>query len=80
VTLGFRAEDASVAEGEAEIGSKVYSLELLGEATMVTMRVGGTIVSVKSGKEYRVEIGEPVHGHIPASICHLFDITTGERL
>ena len=80
VTLGFRAEDASVAGSGAEIGSRVYSLELLGEATMVTMRVGGTIVSVKSGKEYRVEIGEPVHAHIPASICHLFDITTGERL
>ena len=80
VTLGFRAEDASVAEGTAEANSKVYSLELLGEATMVTMKVGKTIVSVKSGKEYRAEIGEAVHANIPADICHLFDISTGERL
>ncbi|MEO1640517.1 MAG: sn-glycerol-3-phosphate ABC transporter ATP-binding protein UgpC [Pseudomonadota bacterium] len=80
VTLGFRAEDASVAESGGEIGSKVYSLELLGEATMVTMRVGGTIVSVKSGKEYRAEIDDAVHAAVPAEICHLFDKTTGERL
>ncbi|MEJ8563107.1 ABC transporter ATP-binding protein [Yoonia sp. GPGPB17] len=80
VTLGFRAEDASVAEGTAEINATVYSLELLGEATMVTMRVGNTIVSVKSGKEYRAEIDEPVHANIPADICHLFDQKTGECL
>ena len=80
VTLGFRAEDASVAAGEAAANSTVYSLELLGEATMVTMRAGGTILSVKSSKEYRTEIGDAVSAHIPAEICHLFDTGTGARL
>ena len=80
VTLGFRAEDATVAESEAQANSKVYSLELLGEATMVTMRAGGTIISVKSGKEYRAEIGDQVSANIPAEICHLFDAESGERL
>ncbi|MEJ6403890.1 ABC transporter ATP-binding protein [Yoonia sp. 2307UL14-13] len=80
VTLGFRAEDASVAANEAQANSKVYSLELLGEATMVTMRAGGTIISVKSAKDYRAEIGDPVSASIPAEICHLFDSETGERL
>ncbi len=80
VTLGFRAEDASVADGEGDANSKVYSLELLGEATMVTMRAAGTIISVKSNKDYRVEIGDPVSASIPANICHLFDRESGERL
>ncbi len=80
VTLGFRAEDASVAAGAAEVNSSVYSLELLGEATMVTMRAGGTIVSVKSGKDYRANIGEPVHANIPVEACHIFDAVSGERL
>ena len=80
VTLGFRAEDASVATGASQANSKVYSLELLGEATMVTMRVANTIISVKSGKEYRAKIGDPVHADIPAEICHLFDAVSGERL
>lgn len=80
ITLGFRAEDASVVTTAAQVKSTVYSLELLGEATMVTMRAGGTILSVKSGKEYRTEIGNIVSASIPASICHLFDDKTGERL
>ena len=80
VTLGFRAEDASVSAGQGRANSKVYSLELLGEATMVTMRAAGTIISVKSGKDYRAEIGDPVSADIPADICHLFDASTGERL
>ena len=80
VTLGFRAEDASVAQGPAQANSQVYSLELLGEATMVTMRAAGTIISVKSDKDYRTQIGDAVHATIPADICHLFDTKTGERL
>ena len=80
VTLGFRAEDASVAAASAEANSTVYSLELLGEATMVTMRAGGTILSIKSDKDYRTKIGDPVSAIIPADICHLFDRTSGERI
>lgn len=80
ITLGFRAEDAAVAAGEGNANSEVYSLELLGEATMVTMRAAGTILSVKSGKDYRTQIGDPVSATIPADICHLFDKATGERL
>lgn len=80
VTLGFRAEDAQVSDGNAQANSVVYSLELLGEATMVTMRAGGTILSVKSGKDYRIKIGEPVSATISADICHLFDRTSGERM
>jgi len=80
ITLGFRAEDASVAGSTAQANSTVYSLELLGEATMVTMRAGGTILSVKSGKDYRTQIGDPVSVSIPAAICHLFNSETGERL
>lgn len=82
VTLGFRAEDASVAEAQADaqIKSPVYSMELLGEATMVTMRVAGALVSVKASKDYRIDIGETVGVKVPASICHLFDSESGERI
>ena len=63
VTLGFRAEDASISSTEAQIAAPVYSLELLGDATMVTARVGGVVVAVKADKEYRAEIGDPVHAN-----------------
>ena len=79
VTLGFRAEDAALAE-DGEIGANIYSLELLGDATMVTVRAGGALISIKADKTFRAEIGDPIVGSIPASICHLFDTKTGNRL
>jgi len=82
VTLGFRAEDASISDGteSAQVSAQVYSMELLGEASMVTMRAGGTIVAIKADKDFSANIGDSFHASIPASICHLFDKTSGERL
>ncbi|MEM8916617.1 MAG: ABC transporter ATP-binding protein, partial [Pseudomonadota bacterium] len=39
--LGFRAEDATLSESQAEITAPIYTLELLGDATMLTVRAGG---------------------------------------
>lgn len=80
VTLGYRAEDATVGAENPSINAPVYSMELLGDATMVTFRIGGTIAIVKAGKDFRAKIGETVTAAIPASICHLFDATTGDHL
>ncbi len=79
VTLGFRAEDASLS-AKGEIAAPIYSLELLGDATMITVKAGGALVSIKAPKDYRAEIDTPVSASIPASICHLFDARSGERL
>ncbi len=79
VTLGFRAEDAGVSEATAEINAPVYTMELLGDATMITVRAGGALVSVKAHKEFRAEIGQDVSISVPGEICHLFDSETGAR-
>lgn len=55
-------------------------MELLGDATMVAVRVGEAMVSVKADKEYRIEIGEPIGLNVAAEVCHLFDKNSGERL
>ena len=80
VTLGFRAEDASVVESGGEIDAPVYALELLGDATMLTVRAAGTFVSVKAHKDYRAGIGDHVSIAVPAGICHLFDPETTARI
>ena len=81
VTLGFRAEDASVTgAGQGAINADVYSMELLGDATMVTVRAGGAMVAVKAAKDFRAEIGEAVGIALPGGITHLFDATTGQRI
>ncbi|CTQ32074.1 ABC transporter ATP-binding protein [Jannaschia rubra] len=81
VVCGFRAEDAAVApDGTGEVKAPVYSMELLGDSTMVTVRAGGALVAVKAAKDFRTKIGAPFAAHVPRDICHLFDTATGERL
>ncbi|WP_409934715.1 TOBE domain-containing protein [Paraburkholderia sp. BCC1884] len=80
VTLGFRAEDASLVSENGQLSAEIYSMELLGEATMASFRIGDSLVSVKSAKSYRSEIGDMVHAEVPAEICHLFDHQTGVRI
>ncbi|MEO9459685.1 MAG: sn-glycerol-3-phosphate ABC transporter ATP-binding protein UgpC [Lentilitoribacter sp.] len=80
ITLGYRAEDAGIAEKGGAINAPVYSMELLGDATMVTVRINGVLLSVKAGKEYRANIGDDVHYSITPEMCHLFDTKTGERI
>jgi multiple sugar transport system ATP-binding protein len=80
VTLGFRAEDASLATAGGQIAADIYSVELLGEATMISMRVAGELVSIKTTKDYRAEIGDTVRVNIAPAACHLFDKTSGSRI
>ena len=81
VTLGFRAEDAFISsKKQVQLTGPVYSMELLGESTMVTVKSNNTLISVKADKDYRIEIGKEVTVSIPKEICHLFNAKTGERI
>ena len=79
VTLGFRAEDAEISK-KGNATAPLYSIELLGDATISTMRLGGAICSVKGPKDHRAEIGSSVSASIPQKVCHLFDPANGERI
>jgi multiple sugar transport system ATP-binding protein len=80
VTLGFRAEDATLGGEMGHIEAPIYSVELLGEATMISTRVAGELVSIKVGKDYRGEIGDVVRIAIPPQATHLFDRQSGKRI
>lgn len=80
VTLGFRAEDAAIVAKGGQIHAPVYTMELLGDATMITVKVNGELVSVKAAKDYRAEIGDMVRISVPKEICHMFDAQTGARI
>ena len=80
VTLGFRAEDASVTKKAGQITAPIYTQELLGDATMDSIRVGGTLVAVKAEKTYRAKIDDMVSFQVASHFCHLFDATTGARI
>ncbi|MDA9930356.1 ABC transporter ATP-binding protein [Alphaproteobacteria bacterium] len=86
VVLGFRAEDAALVDGGKKQGAgglidaPVYALELLGDATMVTVRAGGTMVCVKAHKDYRAAIGDQVQIQLPVTACHLFNSKSETRI
>lgn len=81
VTLGFRAEDAELtASGAGQISAPIYSIELLGDATMITVRIGASLVSVKADKSFRANIGDVVDIAVPLDQCHFFDAGSGERI
>ena len=81
LTLGFRPEDADLASGStSQITAPIYSLELLGDATMITVRIGGELVATRAPKDFRAQIGEPVSLAVPQEICHLFEKETGARM
>ena len=80
LTLGFRAEDAEVVPSGGQISGPIYTMELLGEATMVSLRIGGALVSAKADKSFRAEIDDPISIRIPTEHCHLFDAETQARI
>lgn len=80
ITLGFRAEDAAVVKNGGQINAPIYTMELLGDATMISVRIAGALVSVKADKTFRAEIGDVVSISVPSSACHLFDSATGARI
>jgi multiple sugar transport system ATP-binding protein len=80
VTLGFRAEDASVVTDGGNIAAPVYSMELLGDATLVSVRIGEALVSIRASKDFRIDIGAPLQIRVPLQSVHLFDQSSGARL
>ena len=79
-TLGFRAEDARVVPSGGQITAPIYTLELLGDATMVTVRIGGALVSVRADKAFRADIDDMVSIAVPNEICHFFAGEDGARI
>jgi multiple sugar transport system ATP-binding protein len=80
VTLGFRPEDAELADPEtADIRGEVFSSELLGDIVLVGVRAGQNLVNVKVGAEGGRRIGEPVGIRVNPHKIHAF-AATGERL
>jgi len=77
--LGFRAEDASI-EKIGNFTGPIYSIELLGDSTIVTLNVKNNLLHVKTSNNFSSKIGEIVSVKIPNSLCHFFDSKTGIHL
>lgn len=81
VTLGARPEDLTlVAPGEGDLTLPVYSFELTGESTLVTVALQEGLLTIRGPKQFRVAIDEPIGIQFNPEQCYLFDNHTGQRI
>ena len=79
--LGFRAEDGKIVMGiSGNIKGPIFSIELLGDATMVTVKIEENFISVKMSNTFNASIGDVVSISILSSKCQIFDNKTGYNL
>jgi multiple sugar transport system ATP-binding protein len=81
VVLGIRAEDLRLApEGEGQIRHAVYSIEPLGDSTLVNLRPGGTLVTARVAKDHVGTSGAIVGLAADPARLYLFDARSGARI
>jgi multiple sugar transport system ATP-binding protein len=83
VVLGVRAEDLTLMEIERNavpIQAPVFTVELTGEATLVTLKLGTQFVTAKVDKGHRAASGARGAFTINADRCYLFDGNTEQRI
>jgi multiple sugar transport system ATP-binding protein len=81
VTAGIRPEDCTVTSPSGgRISARVYSLELMGDHTLVTCRLGDDYVTVKADKLAQYAMDEPIGIAFKNEALFLFDTETGERI
>jgi multiple sugar transport system ATP-binding protein len=79
--LGFRAEDATIKDSSVgNITGPIFSIELLGDSVMVTVKIENCFISVKMSNTYDASIGDKVNISILSTKCQIFDIETGLNL
>ena len=77
--LGFRAEDARIEENGNFSGS-IYSIEHLGDVTLVTFKLKNNLIHVKASNNFKANIGDYISVEIPTKKCHFFDFKSGKSL
>ena len=75
--LGFRAEDATISDGNiGNITGPIFSIELLGDSVMVTVKIENCFISVKMSNTYVASIGDKVSISVLSTKCQIFDYET----
>jgi multiple sugar transport system ATP-binding protein len=79
--LGVRPEDCSiVAPAKASLKGEVYTTELIGDHTLVTMKIQGDFLTVKAAKDFTAKLGEIVGVAFAKDSLFVFDAASGNRL
>ena len=79
--MGIRPEDLAITSpGDGIFSGQVYSFELTGESTLITLQMGQERIIVRGSKDFRVEIDEKMGIVLNSDNYFLFDAETQQRL
>ena len=62
------------------VSGQVFSFELLGDATTVTLKLGSQFMTAKAEKNFRANIGDEIGFALKTERCYLFDSQTQDRM
>jgi multiple sugar transport system ATP-binding protein len=79
--LGARPEDCTVVSpGAGQLDAEIYAVELIGDHTLVTVKTGRDMLTVKAPKDFSGSIAENIGITMAKDRLFVFDATTGARL
>ena len=81
--LGVRPEDALVTaadDAQANLVAPIYSVELTGENTLVSLQLGGRLMTLRADKNFAGQIDQPAGVKIARDRMFLFDAETERRV
>jgi multiple sugar transport system ATP-binding protein len=79
-TLGFRPEDcAATAPAKGHLKGSVYTTELIGDHTLVTVEAAGGMLTIKSSKDFTAKSGEKIGVALQKAATYVFD-AQGQRV
>ena len=79
VILGVRPEDMNVAQ-DGNIKGEVYSFELTGDSTYVTVKLGDDLIIAKTESDYKTSIGSPIALSLNKNKIYFFDAKSENRI
>jgi multiple sugar transport system ATP-binding protein len=79
--LGARPEDCSLMPtGHGHLGAEIYTVELIGDHTLVTVKAGEDMLTVKAPKDFAGNTGEMVGISFSKDRLFVFDAASGARI
>ena len=79
--LGVRPEDCSITSvAKGALKGTVYTTELIGDHTLVTLKIGSDFLTVKAAKDYTARPGELVGVTFSKDQLYVFDAGDGKRI
>jgi multiple sugar transport system ATP-binding protein len=81
VILGIRPEDMEIVQkGTSHLEATLYSIELTGDQTIVTSKMGSNFVTINEDKDFESNLDLPVKIKLDKAKIYFFDSLSGERI